>query len=107
PRQKAHNFAELKVMRRKSVTLQLIGISLITLLIAGLAGCSVNLGGSSSGGGPKLDQIAVTPSGTGLPVGATEQFVATGTYSNGSQKNISSTVTWNSTPTGLITIDST
>ena len=95
-------------MRRKSVTLQLIGISLITLLIAGLAGCSVNFGGSSSsGGGPKLDQIAVTPSGAGLPVGATEQFVATGTYSNGSQKNISSTVTWSSTPTGLITIDST
>ena len=77
------------------------------LLAAALPGCSVSFGGGSSGagGGPKLTQISVSPSGSGLPVGATEQFVATGTYSNGTQKNISSTVTWSSSPAGLVTLD--
>ena len=94
-------------MRRKSIRFKLIGIFLIMLLAAALPGCSVSFGGGSSGagGGPKLTQISVSPSGSGLPVGATEQFVATGTYSNGTQKNISSTVTWSSSPAGLVTLD--
>jgi hypothetical protein len=94
-------------MRRKSVPLKPIGISLIALLTVALAGCaSVSFSGGSSGGAAKLSQISVAPSGAGLPVGATEQFVATGTYTNGSQKNISSSVTWSSSPAGLVTIDS-
>ena len=93
-------------MRRKPVAPKFVGISLIVLLTAALAGCaSVSFGGGSSGGGAKLTQISVAPSGAGLPVGATEQFVATGTYSNGNQKNISSSVTWSSSPAGLVTID--
>jgi hypothetical protein len=94
-------------MRRKSVPFKLIEIFLITVLTGALVSCaSVSFGGGSSGGGAKLSQISVAPSGAGLPVGATDQFVATGTYSNGNQKNISSSVTWSSSPAGLVTIDS-
>jgi hypothetical protein len=94
-------------MRRKNVAPKFVGISLIVLLTAALAGCaSVSFGGGSSSGGAQLSQISVAPSGAGLPVGATEQFVATGTYDNGNQKNISSSVTWTSSPAGLVTIDS-
>ena len=96
-------------MRRKSIAFRLVGIFVLTIALAALMGCSVAFGGKSSGGGggaAKLTQISVSPSGSGLPVGATDQFVATGTYSNGTQKNISSSVTWTSSPAGLVTIDS-
>jgi hypothetical protein len=89
---------------------RIVGIFTVTFVMATLTGCSVSFGdgnsGSGGGGGAKLTQISVSPSGAGLPVGASDQFVATGTYSNGTQKNISSSVTWTSSPSGLVTIDS-
>jgi len=43
-----------------------------------------------------LHSIAITPNPpTDLQIGQTEQFTATGTYSNGSKADISSQVTWN------------
>jgi len=49
-----------------------------------------------------LESIAVTPNNSNSPtvnVGATQQFTATGTYSDGSMQNISTQVTWNSSNT--------
>jgi phage tail sheath protein FI/uncharacterized protein YjdB len=43
-----------------------------------------------------LTGIAVTPSTPSIAVGQTEQFTATGTYSDGTSQNLTSTVTWNS-----------
>ena len=51
--------------------------------------------------------IAVTPaSPANLAVGSTQQFTATGTYSDGSNANISSLVTWASSNTTVATISS-
>jgi hypothetical protein len=50
--------------------------------------------------------ISVTPSTISLPIAATQQFTATATYSNGTQGNITSSVTWNSTATTVATISS-
>jgi uncharacterized protein YjdB len=56
---------------------------------------------------PTLSSIAVTPANPSIPNSATQQFTATGTYSDASTKNITSTVTWSSLSTGVATISST
>ena len=57
---------------------------------------------------PTLSSLAVTPaSPANLTVGATQQFTATGTYSDSSTTDISSQVTWASDTTGVATISST
>ena len=51
-----------------------------------------------------LQSIAVTPAGPSIAVGKTQQFTATGTYSDSSTKDITTTVTWVSSNTGFATI---
>ena len=55
---------------------------------------------------PTLDSIAVTPAIPNIATGATQQFTATGTYSDGSTQNITSQVTWTSSNTTVATINS-
>ena len=43
---------------------------------------------------PTLQKIAVTPVNPTIPIGATEQFTATGTYSDNSTQNLTGKVTW-------------
>jgi uncharacterized protein YjdB len=87
-----------------------------TGLVTGVSGGTTNITASWSGiTSPKLvltvvparnlTSIAVTPaSPANLAVGATQQFVATGTYSDGSTADISSQVTWTSTTANVATI---
>ncbi|HZD45487.1 MAG TPA: Ig-like domain-containing protein, partial [Acidobacteriaceae bacterium] len=71
----------------------------------GAAYTTVNLTVGSSG--PKqLKAIAVTPSNPSVTTGATEQFTATGTYSDGSTANVTSTATWAAANTGVAKISS-
>src|SRR5262249_32916549 len=55
---------------------------------------------------PPLSSIAVTPSNPTVTVGGTQQFTATGTYSDGSTQNLTSQVTWASSNTAAATINS-
>ncbi len=64
--------------------------------------CSCNFFGSST-----LTSIAVTPETPSVAVGATQQMAATGTYSDGSAKNITSSVTWTSSDTDIATVSTT
>jgi hypothetical protein len=45
---------------------------------------------------PLLVSIAVTPASPSVTTGATQQFTATGTYTDGSTSNLTSSVTWSS-----------
>jgi 6-phosphogluconolactonase (cycloisomerase 2 family) len=66
-----------------------------------LAGCS----GMKPPGGKTLSSIAVTPASPAhLKVGSAQQFTATGTFSDGSMSDISSSVTWASGTTATATI---
>ncbi|KAA6457835.1 hypothetical protein DYQ86_20910 [Acidobacteria bacterium AB60] len=56
---------------------------------------------------PTLVSIAVTPAAPSITVGATQQFTATGTYSDNSTANISSTVTWSVTTPSVASISNT
>jgi trimeric autotransporter adhesin len=51
-----------------------------------------------------LESIAVTPTAVALPAGITQQFVATGTYSDNTTQNVTSTVTWSSDTSSVATI---
>ena len=60
-----------------------------------------------AGPAPTLMSIVVTPANSNIVVGATQQFTAMGTYSDGSTQNLSSRVTWTSLNTGVATINAT
>lgn len=51
-----------------------------------------------------LQSIAVTPANPSIVANGTEQFTATGTYSNGTTANLTGSVTWTSSNTGVATI---
>ena len=54
-----------------------------------------------------LASLAVTPSPASIAVSATQQFVATGTYTDGTTQNLSSSATWSSSSSAIATITST
>ncbi|MGA8530954.1 MAG: Ig-like domain-containing protein [Acidobacteriaceae bacterium] len=56
---------------------------------------------------PSLVSIAVTPANPSFPAKSSQQFTATGTYSDGSTKNVTATATWTSSNTSAATINST
>ncbi|MGH9629118.1 MAG: DUF4082 domain-containing protein, partial [Bryobacteraceae bacterium] len=59
----------------------------------------------SSGTAPTLTAIAVTPANPTIQAGATQQFTATGTYSDNSTQNITTQVIWASSNTAAATIN--
>ena len=58
----------------------------------------------NGGTGPTLKSIAVTPANPTQPINSSLQFTATGTFSDGSTKDITSTVAWASSNTQAATI---
>jgi hypothetical protein len=56
---------------------------------------------------PKLQSISVLPSSTSVAAGLTQQFSATGHYSDNSTKDLTASVTWSSSNTALATISNT
>ncbi|MEI6092841.1 MAG: DUF1554 domain-containing protein, partial [bacterium] len=52
-----------------------------------------------------LVSIAVTPTNPNVPNGLTQQFTATGTYSDGTTQNITTSVTWSSSNVSVATIN--
>src|SRR5262249_61387887 len=56
---------------------------------------------------PTMTSIAVSPANATLAAGATQQYTATGSYSDSSTQNLTSQVMWTSTNTAAVTINST
>src|SRR5260370_29507708 len=52
-----------------------------------------------------LATIAVTPSNPSIPKGNQQQFLATGTFTDGSTQNLTSSATWSSLNTAAATIN--
>ena len=77
--------------------------ALLMTIVFLLFGCGGG-GGGGGGGGRALVAIAVTPGNPAIALGTTQQFVAMGTFSDNSTQDITSTVTWASTRTGVATI---
>jgi uncharacterized protein YjdB len=54
-----------------------------------------------------LSSISVAPAASSIPVNTTQQFTATGSYSDGSSRDLTALVTWASTASAVATIDPT
>jgi trimeric autotransporter adhesin len=52
-----------------------------------------------------LVSISIAPAGSSMPVNTSQQFTATGTYSDGSSADLTSLVTWSSSTTATATVD--
>jgi Bacterial Ig-like domain (group 2) len=76
-----------------------IGTSSISATLGGISGSTVLTVTAAA-----LQSIAVTPAGPSVPKGLTEQFTATGTYSDSSTQDLTSQVTWASATTSVATI---
>jgi fibronectin type 3 domain-containing protein len=63
-------------------------------------------GSAGTGGTPTITSIAVTPQTSSIPQGNTQQYVATGTYSNGTTQNLTTTAAWASSNSSVATIGS-
>src|SRR5215467_6895236 len=72
----------------------------LTLVGLGCAGKSP----SSTPNGPVLTSIALTAASPNIIVNQTEQITATGTYSDHTTKDLTSSVNWNSSDTNLATV---
>ncbi len=75
------------------------GTSNISAKFNGITGSTVLTVSAAS-----LLSIAVTPGGPSIDKGLTEQFTATGTYSDNSTQNVTGLVTWSSDTTTVATI---
>ncbi|MGD0169371.1 MAG: DUF3443 family protein [Smithella sp.] len=88
---------------------KLLFFILISVLVISYSGCGGGGGGSTSTPTVTLASIAVTPANPGILSGAvaTIQFTATGTYSDITTKNLTTSVTWSSSNTAVATISNT
>jgi Fe-S cluster assembly iron-binding protein IscA len=84
----------------------LLGFVVVTVVLAAW-GCSDYHPSSSGSSTPTLSSIMVTAPLTSVAPGSTDQFTATGHYSDGSTQNLTSTATWNSSNTSAATISNT
>jgi 6-phosphogluconolactonase (cycloisomerase 2 family) len=75
------------------------------LVMAGLlAACGGGGGGGGSMMAATLTSIAITPASPSVALGKTIQLTATGSYSDGTKKDLSSQVTWTPTTAGIVNI---
>src|ERR1700687_4270309 len=78
----------------------------VTLVFAiGLVGCGlVSNSSSNSTSSATVTAIALSPQNSAVRVGQTLQLKAMATFSDSTQKDISSTATWNSSSTSVATV---
>jgi uncharacterized protein YjdB len=79
-------------------------------LLVGLSFLALTLGCGSSNSNSKmrtLQSVLVTPAKPSVPVGNQQQFKATGTYSDGTSQDLTSTATWSSSQPSIAAINTT
>jgi DNA-binding beta-propeller fold protein YncE len=80
-------------MKMKKISKIVLTLSLCFVVTAAFASCA-----------PKLNSIAVTPATATIAEGATQQFTATGSNSDGSTSDITNQVNWSSSNEAVATI---
>ena len=77
----------------------------IALLGAGVLGACGGGGESPPPPPPVLGSVSLSPAAPTAPRGTTQQFTATGGYSDGSSRDLTTTVTWSSSDTSVATVN--
>lgn len=89
--------------RSGSANSSLFASFFFSLLAVALTACSG--GGGSGSAPPSLKSISVTPGAPSVAAGLTQQFRASGSYSDGTNIDLTSSVTWTSATPGVVTIN--
>ena len=82
------------------------GIAAGTTTITAACGTVTSPGVTLTVTAPTLVSIAVTPTNASIAVGGTQQFTATGTYSDGTTQDLTAMAVWTSSTTTVATITS-
>jgi hypothetical protein len=82
-----------------SVTAAGKGAAQLSVAYQGITGSA-----SITVGPPALVSIAISPTPSSLPAGETQQFAATGTFTDGSTQDLTSSATWSSSAPTIATI---
>ncbi len=90
------------------VTAMSAGTSVIKAELNGVTGASeLTVTSGTTSPTATLVSIAVSPASTSVAVGANKQLTATGTYSDGTTQNLTSSVTWSSSASNVASVSST
>jgi uncharacterized repeat protein (TIGR03803 family) len=95
-----HHYVNVFSVANRSAILGLMLMLMLVLLAAcggGGGGETQSTSGASNGASVVLESIAVTPTNPTLVFGQTLQLLVTGTYSDGTTRDISATAIWSST----------
>jgi hypothetical protein len=74
--------------------------------VIGLSGCGGGDGDDDNSPPPALQSIAIAPTSASIRIGETQQFTATGTFSDGHTENLAGTVSWSSTVAQVASVNS-
>jgi len=77
---------------------------LVLLIAVFMAGCGCGGGEETPAPTPTLLSITVSPSNPDIVLGSTQQFTATGTFSDNTTQDITTSVTWSSSDVSIATI---
>ena len=82
------------------------GLPCSSAFLSSLGGVILILSGCGGGGSnaPTLSSIAVTPGNASISQGQSQQFKATGTYSDNSMQDLTTTASWTSSAPSVVTI---
>jgi hypothetical protein len=69
------------------------------------ASTDVTVGGNQRPEAPVLKSITISPNNASLVCGGKQQFTATGTFSDGSSQNLTTTAAWSSSAFEIVSID--
>src|SRR3954464_8042667 len=75
----------------------------VSMLLSGCSGTS----SSPNTVTPVVSSISVTPTNASMNVGSTTQFAASAAYSDGSNKDVTSSASWSSTDSTVASVEST
>jgi uncharacterized protein YjdB len=102
------NLTSTAVWTSSNTTVATINAGLATTLTTGSTTITATSGSITGSTNltvtPTLVSIAVAPASPSIAKGATQQFTATGTYSDGSTQNLTSSASWTSTNTAVVTV---
>lgn len=84
----------------------LFALGVLQLALVGCGGGSSSTSTTPTNPAVTLKSIQVSPSTATVVVGKNQSFTATGTYSDGSSKDITSSVSWSSAATNVVAITS-
>lgn len=90
---------------KESIASAVLSLALGAFALAGCGGAKTDTAESTPGNTATLQSIDVTSASTSVAQGLSVQFAATGNYSDNTTRNISASVNWSSSDTGVATID--